>query len=270
LYACECILSFDYKSIMRNQAYSLFKQQLTDPLHRDSVIDTPPLGGLFRGREHNTEPKVSPYSVEELRALKAASTDEELQIWEFFLKTGFREDEVAHACFTDIGFQSKTKTIDVQRKPQFNWEPKDKAPRTVPIPDDLAELLMIRRSMYPDNWLIFPNRQGNPEGHFLRILKIRAHVAGLNCGHCIGIEKGKKVSCKDAPVCDRWILHRFRKNFATMHHSKFPARTIQEWLGHSDLETTLRYLADIALGSTETHSQVNGSFAAVDAEDEEG
>src|SRR4029077_20030176 len=81
-----------------------------------------------------TEPKVSPYSVEELRALKAASTDEELQIWEFFLKTGFREDEVAHACFTDIGFQSKTKTIDVQRKPQFNWEPKDKAPRTVPIP----------------------------------------------------------------------------------------------------------------------------------------
>jgi len=33
-----------------------------------------------------TEKKVRAYSVEELRALNAASTDEELQVWQFFLK----------------------------------------------------------------------------------------------------------------------------------------------------------------------------------------
>lgn len=36
------------------------------------------------------------------------------------------------------------------------------------------------------------------------------------------------------------------------------------WLGHSDLETTLRYLADAELGSQKTRSQVNGSFAEMD------
>jgi len=48
-------------------------------------------------RHKYTEKKVKAYSVEELRSLNAASTDEELQIWQFFLGTGFREDEVAHA-----------------------------------------------------------------------------------------------------------------------------------------------------------------------------
>jgi hypothetical protein len=40
-----------------------------------------------------TEKKVRAYSIEELRALNATSTDEELQVWQFFLSTGFREDE---------------------------------------------------------------------------------------------------------------------------------------------------------------------------------
>ena len=38
-------------------------------------------------------------------------------------------------------------------------------------------------------------------------------------------------------------LHKFRKTFATMHHeSGFSARTLQSWLGHSSLETTIAYL----------------------------
>ena len=209
-----------------------------------------------------TEKKVRAYSIEELRALNGASTDEELQVWQFFLSTGFREDEVAHACYTDIDF--KAKTIDVREKRQFNWEPKDKAERTVPVPDSLLELLSVRKSMHPGGWLIFPNRDGNPQGHFLRILKERALSAGLDCGHCTGTLDGKTVSCKDGACCEHWILHRFRKTFATLHHANgVPARTIQMWLGHSDLETTLRYLADAELGSEKTRSQVNGSFAEI-------
>jgi integrase/recombinase XerD len=210
-----------------------------------------------------TEKKVRAYSVEELRALNAASTDEELQVWQFFLSTGFREDEVAHACYTDIDF--KAKTIDVREKRQFDWEPKDKAERTVPIPDSLIELLLVRKSMNESRWLIFPNKDGKPQGHFLRSLKERALSAGLNCGHCTGTLDGKTVSCTDAACCEHWILHRFRKTFATLHHANLvPVRTIQMWLGHSDLETTLRYLADAELGSQKTRSQVNGSFAEID------
>jgi len=188
-----------------------------------------------------------------------------LQIWQFFLGTGFRQDEVAHACDTDVDF--KLKTISVLEKRQWNWKPKDKEERTVPIPDSLVELLKVRKATHPDGWLIFPNTNGNPEGHFLRMLKERALAAGLNCGHCSGTLNGKTVSCKDAACCQHWILHRFRKTFATMHHANgVPARTIQEWLGHESLETTLRYLADAELGSEKTRTQVNGSFAEIEPE----
>jgi integrase/recombinase XerD len=213
-------------------------------------------------RHKYTEKKVKAYSVEELRALNAASTDEELQIWQFFLGTGFREDEVSHACATDIDF--KLKTISVLAKRQWNWNPKDKEERTVPIPDSLLELLNVRKVMHPDGWLIFPNTEQNPQGHFLRMLKERAFTAGLNCGRCTGTLEGKEVSCKDAACCEHWILHRFRKTFATMHHANgVPARTIQVWLGHESLETTLRYLADAELASEKTRTQVNGSFAEI-------
>jgi integrase len=216
-------------------------------------------------RHKYTEKKVKAYSIEELRALNAASTDEELQIWQFFLGTGFREAEASHACDTDVDF--KTKTISVLEKRQWKWKPKDKEERTVPIPDSLAELLKVRKSMHPDGWLIFPNSEGNPQGHFLRMLKERALAAGLNCGHCTGTVDGKIVSCKDAACCERWTLHRFRKTFATLHHANgVPARTIQLWLGHESLETTLRYLADAELVSERTRSQVNGSFAEIDRE----
>jgi integrase/recombinase XerD len=216
-------------------------------------------------RHKYTEKKVKAYSVEELRALNAASTDEELQVWQFFLGTGFREAEAAHACDTDADFIMKA--ISVLEKRRWNWKPKDKEERTVPIPDSLVELLKVRQSMHPDGWLIFPNAEGNPEGHFLRMLKERALAAGLNCGHCAGTQDGKVVSCKDAACCERWTLHRFRKSFATMHHANgVPARTIQLWLGHESLETTLRYLADAELVSEKTRTQVNGSFAEIDRE----
>jgi integrase len=62
-------------------------------------------------RHKYTEKKVKAYSVEEIRALNAASTDEELQIWQFFLGTGFREEEVSHACDTDVDFRQKSISV---------------------------------------------------------------------------------------------------------------------------------------------------------------
>lgn len=100
-------------------------------------------------RHKYTEKKVKAYSVEELRALNAASTDEELQIWQFFLGAGFREDEVAHACDTDVDF--KLRNISVLEKRQWNWKPKDKEERTVPIPNSLVELLMVLATVSVDS-----------------------------------------------------------------------------------------------------------------------
>jgi integrase len=65
-------------------------------------------------------------------------------------------------------------------------------------------------------------------------------------------------------MCHHWGLHRFRKTFATMHHEAgVSARTIQRWLRHSSLDTTLRYLAGSDDKSEKTRTKVNSSFAAI-------
>jgi len=86
----------------------------------------------------------------------------------------------------------------------------------------LAKAIAARRSAAKTK-LIFPNKDNRPDGHFLKKLKRAAKKAQLDC----------KV-----------FLHKFRVTFACNHHlNGVPARTIQAWLGHSDLETTLDYLA---------------------------
>jgi integrase len=90
-------------------------------------------------------------------------------------------------------------------------------------------------------------------------LKNLALRAGLNCGSCVN-KVGQ--SCGEHPVCDRWELHKFRKTFATLHHeSGVSARTLQAWLGHSSLETTLAYLKVADVRSERTRAQVNNTFA---------
>jgi integrase/recombinase XerD len=113
--------------------------------------------------------------------------------------------------------------------------------------------------------LLFPTRSGKPHGHMLRRLQSLALKAGLNCGECVN-KKG--LECSEEPVCSVWGLHKFRRTFATMHsEAGVSARTIQKWLGHSDLSTTLRYLAVADMRSERTRMQVNASFAALPARD---
>jgi integrase/recombinase XerD len=59
---------------------------------------------------------------------------------------------------------------------------KDREGRLVPMADDLVEMLRARRKRFPNDRLIYPNDQGEPQGHFLRMLKELALRAGLNCG----------------------------------------------------------------------------------------
>lgn len=132
------------------------------------------------------------------------------------------------------------KTFHVTVKRELGFRPKDHEERLVPLPDRLIEALRARHRKNGGTRLIFANGKGGPEGHFLRRLKGLALSAGLNCEHCVN---RCGLSCAEHPVCSKWELHKFRKTFATMHHeSGVSARTLQAWLGHSDLETTLAYL----------------------------
>lgn len=204
-----------------------------------------------------TEKQVEAYSVEILQKLFQAADREEYDLFQFLLCTGVREQEAMFATWKDVNFSDKS--FKVSEKLDLGFVPKDKEEGLVPIPDALVELLKTRRERHPDTRLIFPLPNGKPNGHMLRSLQRIAHRAGLNCGGCYN-RAGH--CCKDDPMCREWGLHRFRKTFATLHHEAgVSVRTIQRWLRHSSLDTTLRYLAGSDDKSAKTRLKVNNSFA---------
>jgi integrase len=213
-------------------------------------------------REHDKpkydEKDVEAYSSDELAALFAAASAEKRVLFEFFLGTGFREQEIMYATWANVDFRHKL--VSVWSKPEWGFRVKDKEERTVPVPDTLI-FTLLERKRRSESLLIFPTPKGKPDGHMLRDLQKLAWKAGLNCGECIG-KKG--CSCAEHPICSRWGLHKFRKTFSTMHsEAGVSAPTIQKWLGHADLATTLRYLAIADLRSERTRTQVNTTFACL-------
>jgi integrase/recombinase XerD len=211
-----------------------------------------------------TEKTVEAYNSEELQRLFAAANQNEIDLFQFLLCTGVREQEAMYATWRDVDFFRKT--FKVTEKRDLGFTPKDKEEGVIPIPDSLVVLLQARRKRYPHSRLIFGLANGEADFHFLRTLQNLAFRAGMNCGECY-TKSGKKC-CATAAMCKHWGLHKFRKTFATLHHEAgVPVRTIQRWLRHSSLETTLRYLAGGDDRSEKTRAQVNSTFAGLQRSD---
>jgi integrase/recombinase XerD len=206
-----------------------------------------------------------PYTEEELKKLFAHMNDEEKARYKFFLGTGCRDKEVTFAAWNDIDFDKKT--YHVRRKEDVGFTPKSHESRTIPLPDSLIVLLKERKKYAQHDRWIFVNREGKPDNHFLRKLKNIALRAGLNCGQCrTTITEGRydnrkrvEVSCKDRPVCQHFYLHRFRKTCASRWEQHgVPIRTIQHYLGHKNLETTMLYLG--IADSEKLRGNINAAF----------
>jgi integrase len=206
------------------------------------------------------------YRREELKKLFAEMTDEERVRYTFFLDTACREKEVAHAMWDDIKdckYTVRAKTFKTSKGIAGKFTPKSHETRTIPLTRELHDMLMERQTKSDSKW-IFPNEQGDPEGHFLRKFKKIAFKAGLNCGECnTSRNEGRyektavEKCCKDySEGCEKHYLHRLRKTWATFWHTQgISLRTIQYYLGHKSLATTQRYLG--IQDSAEIHGLIN-------------
>ena len=181
----------------------------------------------------------------ELTDFFAACNPEERLEFMFFLYSGCREREVMFACWNDIDFVNRT--YSVRPKPDLGFRIKNGKVRLVPLPQVLIDALKTYVLIAPARRLIFVNSEGGPEGHFLYKCKQIAFRARLNCAHCTN-KQGR--SCATAPVCANWSLHKFRRTWATMHLlNGMPMPLLQNYIGHSDMETLNRYLARISAKS---------------------
>ena len=184
-----------------------------------------------------TEEEPEVYDPEELEKLFAACDAEERLWFEFFLMTGMREQEVMYAYWSDINLTQAT--VRVTHKPDRGWTPKAYKEREIPIPEILVESLSAWRKRANKTSLVFPTAGGNPKLNFLDDLKDCAERAGLNK--------------------DNFWLHKFRATFATRClWAGVDLRTVQNWLGHSDMESTMRYLKPSR--SQEVRDKVNTIF----------
>jgi integrase len=164
-------------------------------------------------------PKV--YTEEQQSRFLVACDSWERALFSTFLFTGFREQEVMYLFWKDLS--PKLRTIRVLSKPDLKFFPKRWEEREVPLPVELAELLE-RHPVSIDSPFVFPSPTGNREQNFLRRCKLVAQRAGLDP--------------------EEFDLKTFRSTYATsMLRRGFDVRTVQHWMGHKSLETTMRYLA---------------------------
>ena len=133
-----------------------------------------------------------------------------------------REQEVMHQYWSDIKLQHSM--VRVSHKPDRGWTPKAYKEREIPIPSNLVKSLRAWKAKSDKSCdFVFPTAGCNPKLNFLDCLKDIAERAGLNR--------------------ENFWLHKFRATFATWAlWGGVDLRTVQQWLGHSDMESTTRYL----------------------------
>jgi integrase/recombinase XerD len=217
-----------------------------------------------------TEEDPESYTKDELEHFFRACSTEEFLLFQFFLHSGFRDKEVRHIQWSDIDFLggvAKVKRKEGKRPNEQRFEPKNKRPREVPLPDFLLNLLKAAQSKSRSR-LCFPSRAhwkapaakpgGKPSDEFLEDCKGIALRAGLNCGDC---ENSAGEICAVAPCCEHFYLHKFRATFATMHlQSGVDILTVSSWLGHGSVKTTMRYLT--AARGEDVRKKVNAGLMA--------
>jgi integrase/recombinase XerD len=186
-----------------------------------------------------TEEEPEIYEKEELEKLFAAGDFEERLWYEFFLTTGMREQEVMCTYWSDINLAAST--IRVSHKPDRGWTPKAYKEREIPIPSKMVKSLKAWKAKSDKNCnLVFPTAGCKPKLDFLDGLKAVAQRVELD---------------KDA-----FWLHKFRATFATWSlWAGVDLRTVQQWLGHSDMESTMRYVKPSR--SQHVRDKVNEIFA---------
>jgi integrase len=145
------------------------------------------------------------------------------------------------ACTLYCVFESHAHaTFRVSHKADRGWTPKAYKERDS-IPAKLVKSLKAWKAKADRTCsLVFPTAGCNPKLDFLDCLKAVAERAKLDK--------------------DNFWLHKFRATFATRClWAGVDLRRVQQWLGHSDMESTMRYLKRSR--SEKVRAKVNEIFA---------
>jgi integrase/recombinase XerD len=99
------------------------------------------------------------YEADVTEKLFAAADEPEFTLFQTFLMTGFRDQEIGFLSWDD--FNPRASTLSVSKKVELGFDPKNYQERTIPIPKLLSTLLQKHRKTQGDEYLVFPTSRDN-------------------------------------------------------------------------------------------------------------
>ena len=187
------------------------------PSNPAATVEKPPLA---RGGD------IDVFSPEEVWALvRAAASEQDGTLFLSAAFTGLRRGELLALRWRDIDFGGSVIRVRASYSAGAVTAPKSCKVRSVPVAPDVAEALArlgARDQFTSDDDLVFVGEAGGfLDGSALR----RRYDAAL-------ARAGLR----------RLRFHDLRHTFGTRMIAKADIRRVQEWMGHSDIQTTMKYL----------------------------
>ncbi|MGH2864394.1 MAG: tyrosine-type recombinase/integrase [Solirubrobacteraceae bacterium] len=159
------------------------------------------------------------------RALRAAEDRQDSAIYLTAALSGLRRGELLALRWEDVDFEQSSIRVFEGYSANHAGKPKSRRSRTVPMVEQVAHALheLKTRDTYTDKGdLVFASREGTHlDGSALR----RRYLATL-----------------DAAKLRRLRFHDLRHTFGSLAINQASIVQVQAWMGHSDINTTMRYL----------------------------
>ncbi len=170
--------------------------------------------------------EIEVFSPEEVWALvRAAVSEQDSAVFLTAAFTGLRMGELLALCWRDVDFAGSTIRVRASYYLGQLTTPKSGKVRAVPMAPDVASALAQlgqREHWLAEDDLVF---------------------AGEGGGHLDGSALRRRYKAALAVAALRPLrFHDLRHTFGTRMITKADIRRVQEWMGHADVQTTMRYL----------------------------
>jgi integrase len=163
---------------------------------------------------------------DEVRLLVAHATDDkDAAAYTTAAMAGLRQGELLALRWRDVDFAASAIRVVRSLSHGKLTSPKSGAARTVPMAPDVATALAKlsqRRHHTGDDDLVFCDHHGQPLA-----------VKDLRDGYRAALAAAELRPLR---------FHDLRHTFGTVMIAKADIRRVQEWMGHADVQTTMRYL----------------------------